>query len=614
MDAKGPEVIPSDDNDKRGDEATSTMPTKPCKGDQMTPIGKTSSAGRTAPGKAPKLRLGAASDETRAVARAEMPTAMHLTRDDNDKDVNVATAIERGLAMATALGNNRIIGGEAPAGKTSSASSLAAFPGAGTNYTRRSIIQTLNNTHNLTHKQASDETRAVARAGMPTVTHLTRDNDNKDVNVATAIERGLAMRTALGNDRIIGGRVGANNRPKTREVAVAGMPTGVPLKMDDDDEYIVNAMAAGMVRPRSMAVATAQGPATATGGSAPTGEYLPALLGLAAEENSQGKTGQCGSAANFLPAQERQHKKEADIAHGVHGGTSGDSTAPGGNGEDNFDNTPEPLPHGMADLQAAMAVEGTMAFWFADVTNASDIADDWADDYGAFVANLYDEADAVAMALSPAARLQAYLAMLSNADTFVVLHGLHRWVTVPPSQSVNEGKLVAFEGETLGEDGREPPDLLRFDGKENDLFMPLSLSKIDLTQVTSFYDGSFPHHDDKWFDVATLDKIKGVRLGHLIPIPTAWAAMFLDYPNVGTALRQVQVLISLVAIEKLENFRLLAYSMAYASFLLPDSTDSTSVLELDWKRLPHVNCNRMWRFEAWQAGDRASSEMEFNDD
>jgi hypothetical protein len=110
-------------------------------------------------------------------------------------------------------------------------------------------------------------------------------------------------------------------------------------------------------------------------------------------------------------------------------------------------------------------------------------------------------------------------------------------VTIPPSRSVNKGKLVAFEGETLEEDGREPPDLLRFDGKENNLFMPLSLSKTDLTQVTSFYDGSFPHHDDKWFDVATLDKIEGVRLGHLIPIPTAWAAMFLDYPNVGTALR-----------------------------------------------------------------------------
>ncbi len=42
--------------------------------------------------------------------------------DDDDEDVDVATAIERGLAMAMVLGNDRIIGGPAPAGKISSAS------------------------------------------------------------------------------------------------------------------------------------------------------------------------------------------------------------------------------------------------------------------------------------------------------------------------------------------------------------------------------------------------------------------------------------------------------------------------------------------------------------
>ena len=36
-------------------------------------------------------------------------------------------------------------------------------------------------------------------------------------------------------------------------------------------------------------------------------------------EKSQGKTGQCGSAANFLLAKERQYKKEAVSAHGVGG-------------------------------------------------------------------------------------------------------------------------------------------------------------------------------------------------------------------------------------------------------------------------------------------------------
>ncbi len=142
VDEKGPEVIPSDNNNEQGDKATLTMPTKPRKGGRTTPVGKTSSAGRTAPGKAAKPRLGAASDETWVVARAGMPTATHLTMDDDDEDVNVATAIKRGLARATAFGNDRIIGGAAPAGKTLSTSKTAPGKaaklriGAGSNGTR----------------------------------------------------------------------------------------------------------------------------------------------------------------------------------------------------------------------------------------------------------------------------------------------------------------------------------------------------------------------------------------------------------------------------------------------------------------------------------------------
>jgi hypothetical protein len=63
VDEKGPEVIPSNDDNEQSDKATSTMPTKPRKGGRTTPVGKTLSAGRMAPGKAAKLRLGAASDE-----------------------------------------------------------------------------------------------------------------------------------------------------------------------------------------------------------------------------------------------------------------------------------------------------------------------------------------------------------------------------------------------------------------------------------------------------------------------------------------------------------------------------------------------------------------------
>jgi hypothetical protein len=136
--------------------------------------------------------------------------------------------------------------------------------------------------------------------------------------------------------------------------------------------------------------------------------------------------------------------------------------------------------------------------------------DDWADKYGAFVPNLHDKEMALTTALSPSAKAQAYLALLPNSDFFVVLHGVHRWVTTPPSRSVNEGKLVAFEGETLGNGGREPPDLLRFDGEEVDLFKLLSLSKFQLAQVANFYDGRVQDRDRKWFDEAKLEDFGGV--------------------------------------------------------------------------------------------------------
>jgi hypothetical protein len=78
------------------------------------------------------------------------------------RDVEVTTAIKRGLAMAMALGNDRIIGGPAPAGKTLSASKKAPGKAA-----------------KLRLGAASNETRAVARAGTPTATHLTRDDDDE---------------------------------------------------------------------------------------------------------------------------------------------------------------------------------------------------------------------------------------------------------------------------------------------------------------------------------------------------------------------------------------------------------------------------------------------------
>jgi hypothetical protein len=55
---------------------------------------------------------------------------------------------------------------------------------------------------------------------------------------------------------------------------------------------------------------------------------LLALFGSTAEKKFHGKTGQRGSAAKFSPAQGRQHKKEAAIAHGVRGGRRDHQVSP----------------------------------------------------------------------------------------------------------------------------------------------------------------------------------------------------------------------------------------------------------------------------------------------
>ncbi len=140
---------------------------------------------------------------------------------------------------------------------------------------------------------------------------------------------------------------------------------------------------------------------------------------------------------------------------------------------------------------------------------------------------------------------------------------------------------MAFKGKTLGKDGHDPPDLMRFKEEKAQLFKICSLAATNLDRISNFYDGTFPKQDTAWLGKAEFDKETGTRLGCLIPIPMAWAALFLDYPNLATALCRVWALICLVKMEKLGNFKLLAYSMAYACFLVPGMEDYTSVLAAD---------------------------------
>jgi hypothetical protein len=128
--------------------------------------------------------------------------------------------------------------------------------------------------------------------------------------------------------------------------------------------------------------------------------------------------------------------------------------------------------------------------------------------------------------------------------------------------------------------------------------------------VTQFYQIS-GKNNDKWFDKAGFDET-GLCIGRLIPIPTRWAALFLDYPDLGTEFRRVTDLINSVAEEEVGNFKILVWQMAYACHLMPDLEESTSALAMDWKRLLRSKHLLRWRSEDWHQFDDGSGETDLD--
>jgi hypothetical protein len=115
------------------------------------------------------------------------------------------------------------------------------------------------------------------------------------------------------------------------------------------------------------------------------------------------------------------------------------------------------LQFGMEALRDNMKLPGMAAYRFAATMGNFDEHDGWADDFGAFVAAIHDKDTALKLALSPGCETQTYLCIDRNSSCFVVLHGLRRWAANPSSRSINSGRLVAWEGETIKDGG--PPDL-----------------------------------------------------------------------------------------------------------------------------------------------------------
>jgi hypothetical protein len=247
----------------------------------------------------------------------------------------------------------------------------------------------------------------------------------------------------------------------------------------------------------------------------------------------QGETGQGGTAANFLLAQEHQYRKEAVSAHGVGGQSdhpwdldkdSKASDALGGT----MDATDRAA---MRVLTKNRSVHGTTACKLAKATSRAETAPGWAGmgaDHAAWVQALHQDQSNPDAAIVDITLERVYLAIMNGANHFSVLHHLHWWKAAEGGCSRTNGCIVAFEGEVR--DAYGLPLLWRFDKKEEGLLHLRQLQSPALHRAALFYrDGK----NDGRFHNPRGDTVN--MCSRLIPIPVGWAHLFQDYPSLGVA-------------------------------------------------------------------------------
>jgi hypothetical protein len=128
----------------------------------------------------------------------------------------------------------------------------------------------------------------------------------------------------------------------------------------------------------------------------------------------------------------------------------------------------------------------------------------------------------------------------------------------------------------------------------------------DLRKISHFYSNE--DNDEIFFDVDDHSHQNGHWVSRLIPIPTGWAALIVDYPPLGVVFCRVMDLINLVAADKADNFRILAWQVACACFCT-GSIKLSNPMALDWSRLARSKPNIQLSNWAWHD---AEDEQESN--
>jgi hypothetical protein len=270
------------------------------------------------------------------------------------------------------------------------------------------------------------------------------------------------------------------------------------------------------------------------------------------------------------------------------------------------------LRHGMAGLEAAMAVTGSMAARFAEQARANQATmEEVATEHEAVGRSIVDnQAGALSKALGPKATERTYLAMLNAEGVFSVLHGLQWWAEAPGGPRNQRGRIVAFEGEVRM--GTGIPNLWRFKEPDDQLFRLLILPQLLLSDTARYYKDEV---NAEYYRTTVTPDAGGPgwapACGRLIPIPVEWASMFLDYPDLGTAFRRLVDLVNLVNEAERDKYTYLARSVAYACLSASKEEHPLSTMSVQWKRMVMSRVTKMWAKSAWMgqsSPDKAEEE------
>ncbi len=308
-------------------------------------------------------------------------------------------------------------------------------------------------------------------------------------------------------------------------------------------------MSAGLFDSSEVFVLTAVGKTQGkTGQRGSAADFLP---GTAAGGDLKGGTGQGGSAADFFP-HGHQPEKEAK-AHGVSAQgrqinkEAGAHDVRGSGGESDEDSAPlewvvKADHKAMQALADNRSFRGTSASRMAADTRAAEAVPGWTGagaDYAAWLRDLRGNPTNPDSVITDRAPERVYLVVMNRGHHMSVIHHLFRWKAPEGGRSRIDGRIVAFEGEIL--DGHGLPRLWSFAEDEERLLQLRPISVEALEYAARFYRNG--DRDDVFHDRHTLPLgVRGATVQtcqRLIPIPVGWAHMFLDNSPMGVAYRRM---------------------------------------------------------------------------